>query len=401
VVVVARIGSGAVVVGVVMLTGGCLTGLGLPPPAGGGGEPGGGPLPSPPGGGTGATHGGAGPGSDGAAAAGGTADGGPLSDASPSGVNQERWATQQGVFLDGAKWLAGDFDGDGRADLAEISADNGSATIGVYRSVNTTFVAQRWATQQNGFWGGQKWVAGDFDGDGKVDLANVFSDAGQASIDVHLSTGSSFSVARWATRQNGFWDSQKWVAGDFNGDGRADLANIFDDRDQISIDVHLSTGSGFVVQRWATQQAGFWDAENWLAGRFQANDPGDDLINVFNDWGAISIDLHSSNGFAFTYKRLITKQGEFSAGQKWLTGDFDNDGWADLADVFGDAGLASADVRLSALVYEQHWFTRQGGFWDGQLWFAGDFDGDGFSDFANVFGDNGLVSIDVHRRTNP
>ena len=101
-VVVARIGSGAVVVGVAMLTAGCLTGLGLPPPAGGGGEPGGGPLPSPQGG-TGAARGGGGPGEDGAAAANGSDDGGTSVDG-PQSVTFEpnrlsRWHAERATRL--------------------------------------------------------------------------------------------------------------------------------------------------------------------------------------------------------------------------------------------------------------------------------------------------------------
>ena len=51
---------------------------------------------------------------------------------------------------------------------------------------------QHWAYQQGGFWDSQKWVSGDFNGDGKDDLANVFNNAGGANIDVHLSSGSNF-----------------------------------------------------------------------------------------------------------------------------------------------------------------------------------------------------------------
>jgi hypothetical protein len=66
----------------------------------------------------------------------------------------------------------------------------------------------------------------------------VFDDSDQISIDVHRSTGSSFTNGRWATQQGGFWDAQKWLAGDFDGDGLTDLANVFDDLSSASIDVH-------------------------------------------------------------------------------------------------------------------------------------------------------------------
>jgi serralysin len=69
-------------------------------------------------------------------------------------------------------------------------------------------------------------------------LAKVFDDGGQGTIDVHLSHGGGFSMQRWATRQGGFWDSQKWMAGDFTGDGKDDFTKVFNDGGQSTIDVH-------------------------------------------------------------------------------------------------------------------------------------------------------------------
>ncbi|MBI3162982.1 MAG: hypothetical protein HYZ23_10745, partial [Chloroflexi bacterium] len=69
----------------------------------------------------------------------------------------------------------------------------------------------------------------DFNGDGKTDAAKAFNDGGIASIDVHLSTGSSFQMVRWATKQGGYSDNQKWFTGDFNGDGKTDVAKVWGD----------------------------------------------------------------------------------------------------------------------------------------------------------------------------
>ncbi|MBX9254521.1 S8 family serine peptidase [Desmonostoc muscorum CCALA 125] len=102
---------------------------------------------------------------------------------------------------------------------------------------------KRWATGQGGFGNAQKWLVGDFNGDEKDDFANVFNDSNQASIDVHLSNGSRFNHERWATGQGGFWNEQKWLAGDFNGDGLDDLANVFNDNNQASIDVYFANNS--------------------------------------------------------------------------------------------------------------------------------------------------------------
>jgi len=166
----------------------------------------------------------------------------------------ERWATQQGRFRDTQPWLIGDFNGDGNLEPAEPFNDGGLISIDVHVSNGVTFALQRWATQQGGFWDTQQWLAADFNGDGKTDLAKVFDDGGLLSIDAHISTGSSFSTQRWATQQGDFRDTQQqWLAADLDGDGKADLASISSDGGLISIDAHISTGSSFSIQRRATQ----------------------------------------------------------------------------------------------------------------------------------------------------
>jgi hypothetical protein len=176
-------------------------------------------------------------------------------------------------------------------ETGEFTGTDVTALTALYGASTDILRIERWATRQGGFWDQQQWVIGDFNGDGRRDMANVFNDGGFASIDVHLSTGSSFGIARWATRQGGFWDTQKWIAGDFNGDGRADLANVFNDAGFASIDVHLSTGASVGIARWATRQGGFGDLQKWSAGDV-TGDGRADLVNVFNDAGLASLDVH-------------------------------------------------------------------------------------------------------------
>jgi hypothetical protein len=311
----------------------------------------------------------------------------------------QRWATRQGGFWSTQQWLIGDFNGDGKLEPAKAFNDGGMGSVDVHVSNGSSFAIQRWATQQGGYWDTQRWLAGDFNGDGKTDVAKAFSDGGLISIDAHISNGSSFAIQRWETQRGGFSDTQKWLAGDFNGDGKADLANVFNDGGQISIDVHVSTGSSFAIQRWATQQGGYWDTQKWLAGDFNG-DGKTDLANVFSDGGLITIDVHVSTGSGFSFQRWETQQGGFWDAQKWSAGDFNGDGKADLANAFGDGGLISIDVHVSngGGFYRQRWATQQGGYSDGQKWLAGDVNGDHIADLVDAFDDGGLGTIDVHRR---
>ena len=94
----------------------------------------------------------------------------------------------------------------------------------------------------------QKWRVGDFNGDGKDDLVNVYGRNGVALTQLHLSTGSGFEQKSNAQSFSGFSVNQSWVVGDYNSDGMDDLVNIYDANGNARAWQHLSTGSGFEYQ---------------------------------------------------------------------------------------------------------------------------------------------------------
>jgi hypothetical protein len=265
----------------------------------------------------------------------------------------QRWATKQGNLIDGMIWFVGDFNGDRKDDLAVVWNDGGKITIDLHASTGTAFELERWATQQGDLIDGMLWFEGDFDGDGRDDLATLWNDAGQLSMDVHASTGSAFVEERWATQQGNVIGGMLWFHGDFNGDGRHDLATVWNDADQISIDVHASTGTAFDLQRWATKQGNLIDGMVWLVGDFSA-DGRDDLAAVWNDVGKITVDVHASTGRAFDLQRWATQEGDLIDGTLWFVGDFNHDRADDIAYRWNDVGKITMDVlvaRVTRYVY--------------------------------------------------
>ncbi|MEU1879591.1 VCBS repeat-containing protein, partial [Streptosporangium sp. NPDC020072] len=113
------------------------------------------------------------------------------------------------------------------ADLAASWNNGGTLSTAVYLSDGSRFPGWSQWSNSDGGWidaPSQKWVAGDFNGDRKADIAAIWNDGGTNTITVSQSTGSSFTRRHWATHAGGWADSTAWLAGDFNNDGKADLA---------------------------------------------------------------------------------------------------------------------------------------------------------------------------------
>lgn len=213
------------------------------------------------------------------------------------------WGT---IVVDaGAKVLSGDFDGDKAWDLAVVWPDaNLQATIKVAKSTGIGFGTPTiWGSSQGGYWNEQQWLAADFTGDGRWDIAKVFTDkysnpaptatgcaGGEclARADIHVAnaagTGFTWGVKRLIDGEGWFWDSQEWGAADMNGDGKADLVNVFSESGQFNIDVHVITGGGTAAStssytRWLNSPRTF-QSRQWALGAFNTDAGADLLLGV-------------------------------------------------------------------------------------------------------------------------
>src|SRR5262249_13971099 len=117
--------------------------------------------------------------------------------------------------------LAGDFNGDGLMDMA-CYGGSGSWTLGL--STGSSFATQTWTsgiTLANPI--ANYCLTGDFNGDGRTDVACYPGSGG--SWQIILSTGQGFSTQTWGGGSSvAVPVGSQCIVGDFSGDGLADIA---------------------------------------------------------------------------------------------------------------------------------------------------------------------------------
>lgn len=304
----------------------------------------------------------------------------------------EQRSIRNGGWGDTIKWVSGDFDGNGLTDIGAAWYNDGHATLTVrLAQPDKTFVAEHWLIDAGGWLESSVYLAGDFNGDGKSDIAGVWDSGGTTSIAVFLSDGKSFpGWTQWSDRDGGWGESIKWFAGDFDGDGLTDVGGAWNNDGLTTLTIRKSDGERFTPIHWL-ENAGRWsDASVFLAGDYNG-DGRADVAQLWNDLGNNSIKVYLSDGGSFRPEDAwATRDGGIPWNTKWIPADVNGDGMTDITAVWESDGGNILTVRASngAGFVAAHWSQGNGGWIPTTAWCAGKFDGAATTGEPPVAGDD-------------
>jgi hypothetical protein len=280
--------------------------------------------------------------------------------------------------------VTGDFNGDGKTDIAQFDASTGEWWV--RQSTGSRFTSRVWTSwNPTVHWGDV--VAGDFNGDGKTDIAAMDLDSGQWWA--ALSTGSSFTNSLWGTWSPAVtWDDVR--VGDFDGDGKADIAGRADSTGQWF--VAQSTGTRFTSSQWTTWNPSVkWD--DVVTGDFNG-DGKTDIAGRVDSTGQWFV--AQSTGTSFSNSQWTA----WSPSVKWdgvRVGDFDGDGKADIAGRIDSSGQWWVAQSTGTSFSNSPWATWSPSVkWDDVV--TGDFDGDGTTDIAGRIDSSGQWFVGLSNR---
>ncbi len=260
----------------------------------------------------------------------------------------------------GARVLSGDFNGDGRTDLAIAGGSDNSTTIPVaMANADGSFTVTNNSAPTfagNAYHDEARIYAEDFNADGRTDLLLVpDGDAllTDLSITVAYSAGAGTftEVSMWMPEFVTATYHKTLTAADFNNDNRADLALVLSDR--ILMAYSLGIGNFVIYRAGATSQF-----------HLRATRPGARIIATDNDCDGRTdlVVLPEPNSAWTTIPVAMPRDPEVfvvmddplpnfpgwsrAAGAQLLTDDYDGDGCEDLA-LVGGAGWSLVPVAMS------------------------------------------------------
>jgi hypothetical protein len=302
----------------------------------------------------------------------------------PDGNTASRWD----LFSYYAPWfvvgaqpssvVAGDFNGDGKQDLATANSGSGNVSIllgdgrGYFAPANNLAVDAAPLAL----------AAADFDGDGTDDVAVLANGAPKyPSYMIKVIPGSSASDYAVKTIFAGL-PALSIISGDWNRDGHPDLAATAYGGTNI---IFLGDGAGgFASPRYCN-----WaNHSNWLASADVDGDGNPDI--VVNDYGSMRICFGDGQGnYANGAKSFFAQSASMSTAAVMV--DLNGDQNADLAIADGNSRAVSVMLNDGMGGFAPAIDYQLGGRTD--IVIAADFNRDAKLDLAAANYDNGTVSV--------
>jgi hypothetical protein len=284
----------------------------------------------------------------------------------------------------------GDFNGDGKPDVAVFdSTGNGlyisrnTSTAGSPSKAASQLVSTGWSSVKN-------IAVVDWDGDGKDDIVGQSGDA--LLVWRSTSSATSFSFTAYSTLGTGMATvSEVLPMGDFNGDGKPDLAVYGSSGDQLYVSLNTSTPGNPSKAAGQLVSAG-WSTVTNLSAVDWDGDGKADLVGQSGD--GYLLWRSTSSGSSISFAPYITLgTGMATATRVLQPTDFDGDGKPDLG-VFGASGdnfYISRNTSTPGNPSKSAGQLVSGGWGTVKHLMTADFDGDGKEDILASSGDSLLT----------
>jgi FG-GAP-like repeat len=288
-------------------------------------------------------------------------------------------------------WLVADVDGDGRAELVQGWNNDGHLALIVYQW-NTPALAPIWAGDTTGAPSAVTWLAGDVNGDGRAELIQLWDNGGKLSVNVYGWLGGVMHTL-WSGDTGQGIGAESWLVGDVNGDGRVEIVQVWNDGGKAAMIIYGWVGGELQAVSPTGNLGQGSGAVEWLIADVNG-DGRQEVLQLWNHGGKLAVIVY---GWVGGTLGVIAggDLGESTGAVTWLTGDVNGDGRAEVVQAWNDNG------RLGLIGYG--WVNNQLGvlFSTGDVgqgagavdWQIGDVNGDGRAEILQQWNNDGRLAV--------
>lgn len=296
-----------------------------------------------------------------------------------SNYRNNRWIGTW-FYSKGDQKIVGDFDGDDDEEILFISNKNWSNMVDYSCNTGSDWY-HMWSNMGNrtiGSWfmnSGDKYLSGDFDGDGITDLLAISASNKWASIEKFNHSNLSWSHM-WSNMGNGWisgWhikSTDKFIVSDFDGDGKDEVL-CFSTSGWSSL---IDYDNGQFTTKWTNNGNGYIGGViansiyRYTSGNFSVTNKKE-LLTWVNNWVTLIRWNNSTNAWDWIWSQYGSNNFAnmnilpLNNQQRILSGDFDTDSKDEVVSI-NNSWVASADFTNNQFVQNWNNWTSLGYFED-------------------------------------
>jgi len=256
------------------------------------------------------------------------------------------------------KWLPVDMHGDGKTEIVELWDNNNKLGMNVWAPNANYSYSLAWSSSDMGQGSGAVqggWVPVDMQGDGRTEIAQLWNSSGNLGFIVWAPNADySYSQVCCAGDTGHQLESKviEWVPVDMHGDGRTEIVELWDNNNKLGMNVWAPNANYSYSLPWSSSDMGQGSGAvqgGWVKVDMQG-DGRTEIAQLWNSGGNLGFIIWAPNAdFSFSQVCCAGDTGHQLESEviEWLPVDMHGDGKTQIVQIW--ANNSSLDPQFAGL----------------------------------------------------